>query len=236
MSDRTVNPYLPLAFEATGQDPGPWRVASFGQFALRGILVAVFFAPFWKGYALCMEFAIGRGQLLGVTSPGLILKILGAVIASASFGAISMTCASLIPHHKTWLHFFVAGAGIRSGTTLLQGVLAQRVRSASAELLLVQTLDNVVPMCLLIIIFVRLANRRLPWTSFFQLMIAVIVSVVATELVMENFMWSHFRSSTSFRYATIRDSVLLVVLAFFFWMVCMMSRSGKAAMNVESSK
>ena len=230
MSDRTVNPYVPLAFEATGQDPGPWRVASFVQFALRGVLVAVFFAPFWKGYALCVEFATGTGQLLGFTSPGLILKILGAVIASASFGAISMTCASLVTHNKSWLHFFVAGAGIRSAITLLQGILAQRVRSASAELWLVQSLDNVVPMCLLIILFVRLADRRLSWTSFFKLLIVVMVSVVAIELVMEYFIWSHFRSSMdgSFVYATIRDSVLLVVLALLLWMVCMMSRPGKA--------
>ena len=231
MSDRTVNPYLPPALEATGQDPRPWRVASFVQFALRGVLVVAFFTPFWKGYALCVEFATGTGQLLGFTSPGLILKILGVVIASASFGALSMTCASLVTHNKSWLHFFVAGAGIRSAITLLQGILAQRVRSASAELWLVQSLDNVVPMCLLIILFVRLADRRLSWTSFSQLLIAVMVSVVAIELAMEHFLWDHIRSSMdqSFVYATIRDSVLLVVLALLLRIVCIRSIPGKTA-------
>jgi len=71
-----------------------------------------------------------------------------------------MACAKLVAHRRSVLYFLAAGAGLRFGILLLDKVvfLIIPVLNWNVVRLLIVTVHYLLPMWLLIIIFVHLAN------------------------------------------------------------------------------
>ena len=116
MTHDADNPYLPLAFEEPRDGPREWRVAELSAFAWQGVVVAVGFAPFQLAYQL---FGGWLGPML-TTSPvaRLSLSLVGVTLDFLSHGVLLMTCAKLVVHRRSALHFPAAGAGLRLGIIL----------------------------------------------------------------------------------------------------------------------
>jgi len=237
MTGRTENPYLPPAMEAADENPGPWQVAELRQFALRGVLVAASFAPFQMAFKLYGSW-IGPMLTTSVVAR-LSLSLAIVILDFLSYGVLAVACTKLITHRRSALHFFAAGVGLRLGIILLEPVfvLIVPVLNWNMARLLFVTVHHALPMWLLIVVFVYLADRRLSRASALALFAAVESSVFAVDFLISGValtmagpqMWGFIAAIT-------RDSAMLVILALFIGIGCRMSRGDRRMIDYDPSR
>ncbi len=236
MTHGTENPYLPLAFKEPREDPREWRVAELSAFAWQGVVVAALFAPFQLA---CRLFGSWLGPTL-TTSWGAQLSygLAHCTVHTLNCGVLLFACAKLVAHRRSGLYFLAVGTGLRFGFHLLDYVFVPLifVLNWNVFTLLYATVHRVIPMCLLIIVFVHLADRRLTLSSVLTLLTSGALSVFAMTFLIQRVAWTTGPPMWGFIVSIVTESAMLVILALFLGIGCRMSRPHITALNFTPAK